>query len=106
MAILEIPIIYDEKRFEIRTSLDDVEYIFYFYWVSRNERWNLDIKTSDGEDLLLGIVLNVDREILRQFTIDGLPTGKLVLFDTGLTHTECGEDDLGNRCKLIYITAE
>lgn len=104
MTILEIPIIYNESRFEIRTSLDDVEYVLYFYWNSRAQLWNLDFKDANNEALVNGIVLTVDREVLSQFVKIGMPSGKLVLFDTSLKHVECGEDELGDRCKLLYIT--
>lgn len=100
----EIPIQREEYRFEIRTSIDDVEYVLFFYWLERQERWCMDIKDANGDDLTLGIVLNVDRELIRQYTIEGMPSGMLFLMDMTDAHEECGIDELGDRCKLIYVS--
>jgi len=98
----EIPIIYQEARFKIRTVLDGIELVLYFYWTTRQERWNLDIFDSAEVSLVKGVVLNIDRNLLAQYEISGLPRGNLILYDTSQTHAECGYTDLGDRCRLIY----
>lgn len=103
--LIEIPIETRDPSFRIRTVLDDVEMFMQMQWNSRVERWHLDILDSNENPLLMGIPMNIDTELIDRFEIPGLPPGKLVLFDTSLKGAECGSEELGERCKLIYETA-
>lgn len=102
---LEIPLVNNEPRFKIRTVLDDIELVLLFDWNTRAERWQLSIFDANETVLVQGICLNVDTELLSRFVVDGLPNGKLALYDTSETNTEAGINDLGDRCKLIYQSA-
>lgn len=109
--ILEIPLVNDSPRFKIRTILDDIELILKFDWNDRAQRFQMSVYDANETALVEGICLNVDTELLTRFTIDGLPTGSLVLYDTSKTHeeatynSETNISDLGDRCRLIYIPA-
>lgn len=100
--VFEIPLVKSTARFKIRTVLDGIELVLKIDWNDRAQRFQLSIFDANESPLVEGLCLNVDTEILRKYTIDGLPTGKLFLYDTSGTHSECGLDDLGERCKLTY----
>ena len=102
---LEIPLNADEPSFKLRTVLEDVEVVLLIHWNTRSSRWNLSIMDSTETPLLMGIPLHVDTEILERFEIDGLPPGRLFLYDLTTKSMECGRDELGDRCRLIYQTS-
>jgi hypothetical protein len=106
MAVIEIPLVNNEPRFKIRTILDDLELVLKFDWNDRAQRYQMSIYDSNESALIEGICLNVDTELLKRFTIDGVPKGHLVLYDTSGLHEEAGIGDLGDRCKLVYKPAE
>lgn len=60
---------------------------------------------ASEQPLLMGHPLNIDIELLERFEIDGLPPGKLTLYDMSEKSIECGRDDLGDRCQLLYQTS-
>lgn len=101
----EIPIIYDQPRFKIRTVLDEIELVLFFNFNTREEKWFLDIQNSNEESVKSGLPLNVDQELITQFKDIELPPGSLFLYDASENHLECGLNDLGDRCKLIYYSA-
>lgn len=107
--ILEIPLTNDEPRFKMRTTLDGVELVLKIDWNDRAQRFQMSVYDSAETALIEGICMNVDTELLNRYLVDGLPRGKLVLFDTSLTNSEAaindaGISDLGDRCKLLYQT--
>lgn len=104
--ILEIPITSDDASFKIRTVLEDIQLILRFDWNERDARWQISIFDSVETPLLMGIPMNINTELIERFEIDGLPPGKMLLYDTTDTSTEAGRDDLGDRCKLFYETAD
>ena len=102
--LLTIPTTSIDSSYKIRTVLDEIELVLLFNWVERVERWHLSIYDASDVPLLMGLPLNVDTELLTRFEIEGLPFGKLFLYDQGGTSVECGRNDLGDRCQLIYQT--
>lgn len=102
MSFSEIPITDTESSFKIRTVLESIELVLRFDWNSRMEIWHLSILDSAETNLLMGLPMYVNRELISRFKINGLPPGRLMLYDASDTITECGRDDLGSRCKLIY----
>lgn len=103
--LLQIPIVFDESSFKIRTTLEGITLIMKFDWSTRQERWCLSIFDGDENPLIMSLPLHIDSEILSRFEITGLPPGKLTLYDTTGKHQEAGRDDLGDRCLLLYLEA-
>jgi hypothetical protein len=101
-TLYEIPVNRERGRpsLRMRTLLDQVELLIDLDWNTRMERWHASFYDADEKPLLMGIPLNVNTEIFSRFKIEGLPPGKLVLFDS--QNRECGLEDLGDRCKLYY----
>lgn len=69
----------------------------------RQDRWYLDLYTVAQEPIVLGTMLAVDVFLLEDLRLPELPEGKLALFDTSGAGLECGWDDLGARCELVYL---
>lgn len=105
LELFEIPLVNSEPRFKIRTILDEIEVILKVDWNDRAERFQLSVYDANENALVEGMTMNVDSEIMNRYTIEGLPKGMLILYDTSKTHTEAGLEDLGDRCKLIYQSA-
>lgn len=106
MANFLIPLESEDPSFKIKTILQDIELVLRFDWNTRQEKWHISFYNSEESPLILGIPLNIDSEIIGRFKIDGMPKGKMILFDTSLKNIECGRSDLGDRCKLIYVESE
>lgn len=105
-TVYEIPLDSLNASVKIRTVLEDIELVLRFDWNERLERWVLYIYDAEENPLVLGLVLNINQELIRRFEIEGLPPGNLILYDAEGTETECGRDDLGDRCKLLYQDSE
>lgn len=105
--IFEIPIERendDDPSFKIRTTLEEIELVLKFDWNTREERWSISVYDSLENPLFVGQVLTINNEIFERFEIEGLPPGKLMLFDTSNKVIECGLEDFGNRCRLLYLS--
>ena len=81
--ILNIPLDSENASFKIRTILEDIELVLLISWNTRAERWYLTIMNATEVTLLAGIPMHVDTEFIERFQIDGLPPGKLLLYDAG-----------------------
>jgi hypothetical protein len=103
--IVEIPTHADLEWYSLAVSLDGRGYQFSIRWQTREERWTLSVKDSDGELIVAGVPLVVDWPLLSLFTDSRLPPGKLMLIDVTGEGREAAHDDLGDRCKLVYVEA-
>lgn len=101
--IFDIPITNVESSFKIRTILEDVELVLRFDWNGRDSRWQLSVMDAQETPLVMGLALNVNTELIHRYEIEGLPPGRLALYDTSGKFLEAGRDDLGGRCKLLYM---
>lgn len=89
--------------YDYTITLSELEYRVVLVYRERGDRWYLSLYDADGLELLVGKKLSVDVPLLENYQIAGLPPGELALWDTANSDTECGFDDLGVRCLLIYI---
>lgn len=105
MAIIQIPADAIEASYSLRTQLDGIDVLLRFEWNDRMERWKISFYTPTDEPLLVGIPMQINLELIERFEIPGLPPGQLLLFDTSEKNLECGRDDLGGRCLLLYNEA-
>jgi hypothetical protein len=106
MPVLEIPLSSEDPAFSFRVILEEVEISVYVHWNQRHSRWYIHFYDNDQAPLLFGLPLNINRRLLDGYLIEGLPPGDIVLTDLSGKNLECGRDELGDRCKLYYITSE
>lgn len=100
--IFEIPVSKENAAFSIRTELDGVVFILRFAWNDRRERWVLSVFDANQSPIVVGVVMNINSDLLGRFKDQELPEGMLMLYDTSEKDIECGRDDFGNRAKLLY----
>lgn len=103
--VLEIPITTDEPSFKIRTILEGTEVVLRFDYNTRLQKYHISVFDASENPLILGHALNIDTEIFSRFEIVGLPPGNLMLYDSSNKHIEAAVGDLGDRCKLLYLTS-
>jgi len=103
MALI-IPIDETIARFKFRMPLEDVFYVFEIEWSDVAEAWYLNLLSSTDEQLVVGVKLVVDYDLLGLYSqaLLNIPQGVLMLYDTSGKGLECGRDDLGKRCLLMY----
>ena len=58
---------------------------------------------ADDVALILGVKLVVETRLLEDYQIDGLPPGDFYVLDTSDAEAECGFEDFGQRCVLLYL---
>ena len=78
----------------------------YSCFLLRNERmgtWMLSIRDADGVSVIEGQALVLGQKILEPYDL-GL--GQFAMVDTENTGIDAGEDDLGSRVILLYVTEE
>lgn len=90
-------------RYDYTILLSDVLYRIVLKYKGRVDRWYMTIYDSNDNRLLAGKKLTVNTPLLETYQIEGLPPGEIGLRDTSGAEAECGEQDLGVRCELIYI---
>jgi len=86
-------------------TLENVRYKLRFFWNYRENRWYMDIYTSDDVIILGGLKLTTNYELLRHYIIDGLPPGAMILENADNVDYK-NKDDINNAWLLLYITSD
>lgn len=84
-------------------TLSGVPYVFKFQWNSRAELWVMDILDREENELIVGIPLLIQYEILGLFADMGLPPGKLYVIDTIQTFKPIEYDDFTNGRAVLFF---
>ena len=92
-----------ESIWDVRVTLGDYAYRIVLRWNERTESWYLDLFDSDDQPLLQGKRLAINWPITWRYKGATWPAGNLMLWCEEGSNAECGYDDLGHRCKLVYI---
>lgn len=105
--MIELPPFDPEEQqtlWEYTAALGEADYVFRIEWRERVAGWYLDWEAADGTFIARGKRLSVDWPIAygRVFDPELLPAGQLMLWDVSGSHVECGFEDLGRRCVLIF----
>ena len=95
----------DIDSYEYRTTLDGVDFILGLAWSIRGDQWILTLKDTDG-NFLESTPLLLYRPLFSRYQRDDLPAGEITLVDSEGKNTPCGREDLGSRCKLVYLEVQ
>lgn len=106
MAILQIPVRSDLPAYEFIIELDQANYMFRFQWNSRSELWTMDIATTEGVEVVAGIPMLVNTDLIGRFQSDDLPPGALIVFDTSKSGANPGRYNFGTDFLLLYEEVE
>lgn len=86
-----------------RSRLDGVFYTFRCAYNTRRRLWHLDLRTSEGEALVLGIPILVGVSLLEPWRgLAGFPPGQIIAQDTTGQDRDPGRQDLRGVVRLIY----
>jgi hypothetical protein len=111
MALLEIPTRTDgTPHYEQRSKLDGVDYTLTFRFGERRGGWVFDMYTVSGDEIIVGQLVIIGRDLLRRSTSPNKPPGALFALnlqsdDAGRLRELPGLYDLGDRCRLYYREA-
>lgn len=103
---VEIPVETDSPHFTQTTALDGTDFRLEFRFNEREQRFYIDLRDSDGADILVGVKLVADWAPLRYLVDPRRPVGEIITQDTEGLGRAPRLGDLGRRVKLIYLTAE
>lgn len=98
LPVLETP----KPFYEFIVDLDGSDYLIRLEWNQRSG-WYLGLSDAEASPIFSPRKLVVDTNLLRTITDDRRPLGMLKLLDMSDQHLECGYEDLGQRCLLVYI---
>ncbi len=88
---------------EFGAPLSGIEYQFALQWMSRLGFWQLAITDTRREQVIEGIRVVADTDMLQPFNDSPrLPPGRLVAYDTTGSAQDPGRDDWIERHLLIY----
>jgi uncharacterized protein DUF6983 len=98
MATLTIPVRNDIYFYRQFVTLDNEEYIMVFDYNQREDSWYLSIE----DDVLNGIRLSGNNDILDQYHYLEVPPGELKIVDQDGLGREPNRDNFGDRVILTY----
>lgn len=104
--IIEIPTTKDFPSQSATVTIDNAIFIFHFRWNDRFERWFMDILDESENNILVGVPLHINRDLIGRFRTPALPQGQMIFYDTSEKIREAGRDDMGYRAKLLYRAFE
>lgn len=107
MALLQIPVSTDSDYYDEKVALDGVMYVLAFHWNERMELWVMDIKDTNGGELLMGLPLLADGPVNGSFigTVPGAPLGAFYIVDEAGLGRVPDHDNFGNGVTLVYSEA-
>jgi len=98
MATLTIPVRKDIFFYRQFVTLDNTEYIMVFDYNQREDSWYL----SFGDNILNGIRISGNNDILKQYHYLDIPPGELKIVDQDGLNREPTKDTFGDRVILTY----
>lgn len=105
MAWIQIPVRSDAPSYSFVIELDGRNYTLRFRFNDRTERWTMDVATGEGEDIVCGVPLLTDTNILQRFVDPRMPPGFFLVYDETGSAANPTRDSLGVTTKLLYEEA-
>lgn len=102
MGLLQIPTRTDVNNYEEQVTLEEATYTFKFIWNYRGEFWSMSILDANDVEIVSGIAVRVDIDLLKYVGSSRKPPGSLVAYDTSGANEDPGLEDLGGRVILLY----
>lgn len=108
MALVEVPVFPADFCFVERAVFDGTPYQLQGHFNTRMNRWVLDVKDENGNDLVLGLVLVPDWQLADGLKgrVAGFWRGQLFTLDTTGRGRAADLETLGKDVKLYYFEAQ
>ena len=105
MAVERIPLDSSKPYIKYKIDIEGLFYTFEFYYNSIMDIWTINILTEDEEQILMGIPLRVDRQLLGDSFnyIEALFDGALYAFCNSSSKADPGYTGFDSEYDLIYI---
>jgi hypothetical protein len=100
--LIEIPLSSDFPSQKFTVTILEKVYTMQVRWNDRFARWIWDIMDENENNIVMGIPLHINSDIVGRFRDQRLPRGQFIFYDTSEKVVEAGRDDLGDRCKLLF----
>lgn len=104
MNIETIPLRSDIFFYTFKINLSGTIYSFKIRYNGRMDRWILNIEDAIGNEILSGIVLLINRDIVSQYTTLNLMPGLLSAVDTSPNMVQPTQFSFGNNNFLVYLS--
>lgn len=102
MAYQKIPVRTDLPSYIFSITLEAVVYYFSFEWNDRGGFWTMDIFDQDQVQIVAGIRMVVNINLLGRFNNPKLPAGTLYILDTSGKNNDPAVDNFGSVVLLFY----
>jgi len=100
---LEIIPVSEFPDFTESLILNGVSYNIGFTWNTRFEFWTMSIQDANGVELINGVKVVLNYELIASFPSRGLPDGEIWAIDLAGSNKPIGRDDLSNgRINIIF----
>lgn len=102
MALINIPVRFDLPSHTMRIELNIVVYTLRFKWNSRACCWFMDIADAENMDIVNGIAVRSNVDMIGHIKNDSLPPGLFLSYDETGQSRDPDRETFGNEVKLFY----
>lgn len=103
--MIKLPV-YNYPDFTQQYTIDGRQWYFHFLWNYNNSYWSLSINNSDSVNIISGIKLIKNFDLLLKYQSYDLPQGNLYVADDKLSFSSITLDDFGVGTNLFYISPD
>lgn len=96
----------DRSEILFGAVLGGLQYDMKLTWLPCQSFWDFEMQAANGEQLLAGIRVNANIDMLQPYSDARMPPGKLVCHDTTKLQQPPGRTDWRDRHSLVYIDPE
>lgn len=102
MALIDIPVRFDLPSHSLRITLEGTVYTLRFRWNERTCCWIMDIASSEDVDIVNGIAVLTNVDMIGHIRRDDIPPGIFIAFDETGQQRDPDRETFGNEVKLFY----
>jgi hypothetical protein len=107
VSVFNVPTFAD-PFYSFGIALEGVPYVFDFRYNQREDSWYLGVALPDGTELITGVKVVCNRDLLRRAADVRLPPGRLMALANAEDDDPPGLGELGEdkRVTLVYFTSD
>lgn len=102
MALIDLPVRFELPEHQFRIEIEGVVYTLRFRWNERTCNWVMDIADSEDNDIVNGLGVFSDIDIIGHIKNDNIPPGIFISYDETGQSRNPDRTTFGNEVKLFY----